>query len=163
MGRRTYKDSSGHTLGRQSNVDRHASRAARVLGTRILRTRRGRHLRNDGNRIDPEWNNKSIPYSKHRSASNTCIILFRHVVCHGLFVMEALVPLQEVVDILDPVFARMDTVHTGHGERRHAHLQELVLVQEERFFAIHRHFCWSAGFFSDLFFKSHKGVSLQLC
>lgn len=83
--------------------------------------------------------------------------------CHGLLVVEALVPLQEVVDILDPVFARMDTVYTGHGKRRHAHLQELVFVQEERFLAIQRYFCRSAGFFSNLFFKSHKGVSLWLC
>lgn len=86
-------------------------------------------------------------------------LLFRHVVRHGLLIMESLIPFEEVVNILDPVFTCMDTVHTGHGKRRHAHLQELVLVQEERFLAIQRHFSWSTRFFSNLFSKKCQYVA----
>jgi hypothetical protein len=62
--------------------------------------------------------------------------LFRDVMAHALLVMETLVPLQEIVDILHPVFTRMNPVNAWHGEGGHTHLQELVFVQEECLLAI---------------------------
>lgn len=55
---------------------------------------------------------------------------------HALLVVEALVPLQEIIDILHPVLACMNPVDAWHGERRHADLKKLALVQEECLFAI---------------------------
>jgi hypothetical protein len=55
---------------------------------------------------------------------------------HALLVVEALVPLQEIVDILHPVLARMNSVDAWHREGRHADLKKLVLVQEKCLFAV---------------------------
>lgn len=55
---------------------------------------------------------------------------------HALLVVEALVPLQEIVDILHPILTRMNSVDAWHGEWRHTDLKKLVLVQEECLFAI---------------------------
>ena len=55
---------------------------------------------------------------------------------HALLVVEALVPLQEIVNILHPVLACMNSIDAWHGEGRHADLKKLVLVQEECLFAV---------------------------
>jgi len=70
---------------------------------------------------------------------------------HGLLVVEPLIPLQQVIDILDPVFACMDAVDTRHWERGHANLEKLVLVQKECLLAIQRHLGRSSGFISNLY------------
>ena len=55
---------------------------------------------------------------------------------HCLLVMESLVPVEKIVDVLDPVLSCMDSIDTWHREGRHADLQEFVPVQEERLLAV---------------------------
>jgi hypothetical protein len=41
---------------------------------------------------------------------------------HAVLVKEALVPFQEIVDVLDPVLTCMNPIDTRHWKLRHAHL-----------------------------------------
>lgn len=69
---------------------------------------------------------------------------------HGLLIVKALIPVEKIVDILDPVLSCVDSIDARHREGRHAHLQEFVLVQEECLLAVQGHLRRTSGFLSNL-------------